>query len=103
MKKTFLLSMLCASLTAVAAPLSISIDGKPNAEIVLPKALQTEQPALLAAQELQLWVREIGGAEILRGLADRFRGHEEAGRRGEEAHHDVLHRVRLVRLVPAPA
>ena len=37
MKKTFLLSMLCASLTAFAAPLSITIDGKPNAEIVLPQ------------------------------------------------------------------
>ena len=64
MKKTFLLSMLCASLTAVAAPLSISIDGKPNAEIVLPQPLQNEQPALLAAQELQLWIREISGAEL---------------------------------------
>ena len=64
MKKTVLLSMLCASLTAVAAPLSISINGKPNAEIVLPQSLQSEQPAMLAAQELQLWIREISGAEL---------------------------------------
>ena len=64
MKKTFLLSMLCASLTAVAAPLVISIDGKPNAEIVINQSLQNEQPALLAAQELQLWIHEISGAQL---------------------------------------
>ena len=64
MNKNFFLFMFCASLTVSAMPLMISIDGKPNAEIVLPQQLQVEQPALLAAQELQLWIREISGAEL---------------------------------------